>query len=106
MAAASSRYRELTRSNWKGLAIKSRSQTHTLKTGNRQDNREAGERGDRNESPDAHAVHREFLRLTELASTHRPDRVTSPFPGFLHRKIHHIHCPGDFRDVYAGINSD
>lgn len=66
MAAESSRYRELTRSNWKGLAIKSRSQAHTLKTGNRQDNREAGERGDRNESPDAHAVHTEILRLTKL----------------------------------------
>jgi hypothetical protein len=79
--------------------------THTLKTGNRQDDREAGERGDRNESPDTHAVHRENLTM-KRASTQRLDRVTSPFPGFLHRKIHHIHCPGDFRDVYGGINSD
>ncbi|MFL6825451.1 MAG: hypothetical protein ACJ8E2_03215 [Bradyrhizobium sp.] len=46
--------------------IKSRSQTHVLKTRNRQDNRDAGERGDRNESPDADAVHRENLRLTKL----------------------------------------
>src|SRR5215212_139321 len=99
------RYRELTRSNWKGLGIQSRSQTLTLKTGNCQDNREAGERGDRNESPDAHAVHRENLTM-KLASTRRLDRVTSPFPGFLHRKIHHIHRLGDFRDVHGGINSD
>src|SRR3954453_4319154 len=45
----------------------------------------------------------DWFRLTELASTHR---VTSPFPGSLHPKIHHIHCPGDFRDVYAGIDLD
>jgi hypothetical protein len=55
-------YREFTRSNWKGFAIKRRSQTHTLKTGNRQDNREAGER---NESPDADAVHSENLTPNE-----------------------------------------
>ena len=45
--------------------ISSVSQTHTLKTGNSQDNREASQRGDRNESPDAHAVHREKLTPNE-----------------------------------------
>jgi hypothetical protein len=59
-----------------------------------------------NESPDAIAVHKEILRLTKLALTRWPNRVTSPFPWPLHRKIHHIYCPGDFRDVYGGFNSD
>jgi len=35
-------------------------------TGKRQEHREAGERGDRNESPDAHAVHRRNFRATKL----------------------------------------
>src|SRR4029077_10456486 len=39
-------------------------------------------------------------------STRSTHRVTSPFPGSLHRKIHHIHRPADFRDVYAGIGLD
>ena len=42
-------------------------------------------------------------RQARLASTHR---VTSPFPGSLHPKIHHIHRLTDFRDVYAGIGLD
>src|SRR5436190_23558433 len=41
-------------------------------------------------------------RQARLArSTHR---VTSPFPGSLHPKIHHIHRPADLPDVYAGID--
>src|SRR4051812_42581407 len=35
-------------------------------TGKRQEHREASERGDRNESPDAHAVHRTNFRATKL----------------------------------------
>ena len=45
-------------------AIGEGGQFNTLKTGSRQNNREAGKRGDRNESPHAHSVHRKGLRLT------------------------------------------
>jgi len=43
---------------------------------------------------------------THDSSTRWPNRVTSPFPRPLHRKSHHIYCPGHFRDVYGRFNSD
>ena len=61
---------------------------------------QSSEQNIRNKCKDVLAV---WLLLARLASTHR---VTSPFPGSLHPKIHHIHRPPDFRDVYAGIGLD
>jgi hypothetical protein len=57
----------------------------------------------RSKRKDVLAVGFFLQRQARLASTHR---VTSPFPGSLHPKIHHIHRPADFRDVYAGIGLD
>ena len=64
---------------------------------------EPSEQNIRSKCQDVLAVGFFLQRQARLASTHR---VTSPFPGSLHPKIHHIHRPADFRDVYAAIGLD